>query len=231
MASATRTTAEIKVEGASNNTAQTIKVQFNPSEYSISRSAQFSQSHGIAPAPNGQNNSTEGSFLAGSEESTFKVKLTLDGFAKAGTMREEDAQDISNDAKAIKSLVLMDEKLHHPPACVFTWGLLSFRGYVTNVEEHYTMFSTDGKPLRATLDLTMKEIDPRKLSLESPDRSKRRLVIQGTHISQLAEEAYHDSALWRPIAMANNIRNPRRLRQGEALVVPPLEAELWEASQ
>jgi nucleoid-associated protein YgaU len=225
MAQVVPTSAEIIVKSA--NSEETIKVQFNPSEYSISRSSGFTKAHGIAAAAaaDKETNSNEGLYLSSAADSTFRAKLTLDGFAKKGTTLEKDAEDIANDVKKIKALVLVDETLHRPPTCTFHWGSLFFRGYVTNVEEHYLMFSAEGKLLRATIDLTMREIDPYKLSLESPDRSKRRLVIESTQISLLAEEAYHDPTLWRPIAEANNLNNPRRLKPGRALVIPPLVPE------
>lgn len=36
---------------------------------------------------------------------------------------------------------------------VFTWGNMSYKGVLTNVNAEYTMFSTDGNPIRANVDL------------------------------------------------------------------------------
>jgi hypothetical protein len=220
-----RENAEIRVESGKGE--KTIEVQFNPSEYSISRSSGFTRRHGIAARAVAAGNESEKAnlYISTMANSTFRAKLTLDGFAKKGTTLEKDAEDITSDVKTIKELVLVDESLHCPPVCTFHWGELFFRGYVTNVEEHYVMFSSEGKALRATIDLTMTEEDPHKLSLESPDRSKRRFIIEGTHISLLAKEAYRDPTLWRAIAEANRLANPRRLKSGRTLVIPPLAPE------
>jgi nucleoid-associated protein YgaU len=207
---------------------QKIPVQFNPSEYSISRSVGYAPQRGIAPSTQKTGKGQmEATYTPASSEATLRLKLTLDGFIKANTTIEADAADITADVKAIKEMLVIAESKHHPPTCAFHWGTTFFKGYLTNAEEHYTMFSSSGSILRATIDLTIKEADPQKLSLESPDRTKRRTVIQGERIYLLAAEAYHDSTLWRPIARANSIKNPRKLVQGSALIIPPLdEADL-----
>jgi nucleoid-associated protein YgaU len=205
---------------------QKISVQFNPSEYSISRSVGYTASHGIAPSGKDTNKKQRGAtYTPASSEATLRLKLTLDGFVKANTTTESKAADITDDVKAIKKMLLVAESEHHPPTCAFHWGTTFFKGYLTSAEEHYTMFSSSGNILRATIDLTIKEADPQKLSLESPDRTKQRTVIQGERIYLLADEAYRDPTLWRPIAKANSIKNPRKLLQGSALIIPPLDEE------
>jgi nucleoid-associated protein YgaU len=86
------------------------------------------------------------------------------------------------------------------------------------------MFSPGGNPLRATVDLSIRGIDlkAKPPALESPDRTKRRLVTQDTRLDLIANDVYRDCSKWRGIAVANNIQNPRKLTAGITLNIPPL---------
>ncbi|MDR0350666.1 MAG: hypothetical protein LBH64_03845 [Coriobacteriales bacterium] len=200
-----------------------IVVQFNPSEYRISRSVGYSEEHLIAPIDPENDTGAGDTYAPAKDEATLHLKLTLDGFFKANTTIEAEAADITEDVEAIKALLRIETSTHRPPLCAFSWGATFFQGYLTSAEEHYTMFSSSGNILRAAIDLTIKEAYPKKPSLESPDRTKQRTVIQDERIYLLAEEAYRDPTLWRPIAKANAIENPRKLVQGAALIIPPLD--------
>jgi nucleoid-associated protein YgaU len=74
--------------------------------------------------------------------------------------------------------------------------------------------------------LSIKGVNTKKVSVESPDRTKRRVVTQDTRLDLVANEVYGDSAEWRGIAAANGIRNPRKLMPGAALIIPPLVTSL-----
>ncbi|GEM_PF-5408939 len=44
-----------------------------------------------------------------------------------------------------------------PPLVFFSWGSIQLKGYVTIMNCTYTMFTSTGKPVRATVNLTIKE--------------------------------------------------------------------------
>ncbi len=46
---------------------------------------------------------------------------------------------------------------HETRQVVFFWGKMCFRGTVTAVNSRYTMFSKSGKPIRATVDITIRQ--------------------------------------------------------------------------
>jgi len=55
-----------------------------------------------------------------------------------------------------------DTKKMRPPKVKFEWGAFCFTGVVESVNTTYTMFSTTGDPLRAKVQLKMKEWKPEK---------------------------------------------------------------------
>jgi nucleoid-associated protein YgaU len=83
-------------------------------------------------------------------------------------------------------------------------------------------------PVRATLSVTFRLCQSiteqsKKSPLQSSDRTKQRMLKQGDQLWMIAGEEYENPGLWRDIARANGIDNPRILESGRKLIVPPLE--------
>jgi hypothetical protein len=194
-------------------------VQFNPSEFSTDQSAQYVDAFGLSQKKVGGNQ-----FLA--EESTYlNLRLTYDGFTAADTLDPEKASDVNPEIGFLRKLIVIDEKLHRPPICVFEWGSFKFCGYAEYLKINYSMFASSGKPIRATADIRIRSNADLKIPLQSPDRTKRHVVSQETPLYMVSYEAYNDCSQWRHIAKANELSNPRRLRAGTILKIPPLEFE------
>jgi len=205
-----------------------IEVQFNPTEYTLSKGAQIAEIgiYGI--------DSPILQFVRGQNE-----RLTLDLFFDTtrpdGTEKQknmgEGAEDVRKRTRAIYQLVKMQPGTHAPPRVRFSWGELSFRAIVETVQQRFSLFSPSGIPLRATLSVTFREYKTleeqlAELKLQSTDHTKRRVVQQGETLSHIAAQEYDDPSLWRVIAdhedNRGKIENPRRLKPGTVLVIPPL---------
>jgi nucleoid-associated protein YgaU len=89
------------------------------------------------------------------------------------------------------------------------------------------MFRPDGAPVRARLQVTFNEfrnvdLEAKEVKRETADYSKLHTVVQGETLSTVAWRAYGNPALWRPIAIRNDIDDPRSLPVGLRLLVPQL---------
>jgi nucleoid-associated protein YgaU len=109
----------------------------------------------------------------------------------------------------------------------FSWANFTFTGVVTSLRQKMTLFSEDGRTLRARITLSLKsyksaEVQLRDLKLQSPDRTHVRVLREGETLAHIANEAYGDPRMWRPIALANNIRRPRFIAPGTPLTIPSL---------
>ena len=85
-------------------------------------------------------------------------------------------------------------------------------------------FLEDGTPVRATLNCTFREwadLEKRRKEANLIDDPVR-IVRRGETLSSIANEEYGDPALWRIIANENNLINPRSLKPGLILTIPPL---------
>ncbi len=154
-----------------------------------------------------------------------------------------DARSVTEETDRIYALARIEPTGHAPPTVVFLWGesvpgahlpaasgnqrRTGFRGVVESVKQRLTLFSPRGVPLRATLSLTLREFEPlheqlARLNKSSPDKSHARVLGEGETLSHVAAACYLRPGIWRPIAEANGIDDPRRVEAGRVLRVPAL---------
>lgn len=103
-----------------------------------------------------------------------------------------------------------------------------FRCVLESIKQKFTLFSSDGVPLRATLTVTLREYKTlndqlERLHLSSPDRTHAHVLSQAESLAHVANRYYERPADWRAIAERNSIDDPRRLTSGTVLEVPRLE--------
>ncbi|MCM3272304.1 CIS tube protein [Paenibacillus elgii] len=204
------TKAKIIVEGSSR---QEIEVLFNPKEYQLESSNKFVWQ--MIPGLNAPITQ----FVSG-EATTLSMDLFFDSYEKGTDVR-------AHTSKVVK-LLDVDKDLHAPPPCRFVWGSLNFKGVVEKVSQKFTMFLDSGIPVRATLRVTFKAVMSMKeqfqhIPRQSADRTKQKLFNQGDQLWMIAAQEYENPGLWREIARANKIDNPRHIEAGRRLIVPRLE--------
>lgn len=211
------TKAQLFVEGES----APITVQFNPTEYELSNSIQFSEKS--IPGLNGP----IGQYVAGNSR-TLNVSLYFDTY-KPPTLDDpaEGGSDVTDYTKKIVALTRIKTALHRVPKVTFAWGSIRFDGVITDVKEHYTMFLSNGMPVRAKVDVTFKSVydvekDGKSTPLESPDRTKAITLKQGESLWSIAAREYDDPEQWKVIALENGILNPLDIYPGQILKLPPL---------
>lgn len=190
-----------------------IPVLFNPTEYSIDTSNQYSEQQLLGmETPLTQ-------YVAGESE-TLSMQLFVD--------TTELGVDVRLYTDRIDDLLSIDEERHAPRLCRFVWGTLNFKSVLVSANKRFTMFLPGGFPVRAEVDVTFRRyrtpVEQRAgTKLASADRTKTRRVVEGDTLPILAAAEYDDPGRWRPIAEANDIDDPRTLEAGRELVIPPLE--------
>jgi Contractile injection system tube protein len=189
----------------------------NPTELSFSRKNlyQATQSAGTS-AP-------QQSFTGG-EPDQIQLDLLLDGTGVVG-----DPGSIGPALEALLALTRFQGDTHQPYYVHAYWGRFSFRGILTQADVTYKLFDRTGEPLRATVKLSLKEaLSPEEVAAgdqsSSPDLYQTWLVKDGEKLDAIAARVYGDPAYWRPLALANRLANPRCLRTGQLLMLPPLAA-------
>ena len=192
--------------------SETYDVLFNPKEYSISKSVQWEPHK--APGLD----LPEQEFTSGNP-AVLTVELFFDTYEAKTSVKEHTDK--------VYGLALVNADKHRPAMVMFQWGDTKFKGVIESLNVRFTMFLNDGKPCRATMNLSLKEAQTAKEQLErnprnSPDHTKRRTVKQGETLALIAHEEYDDAAEWRRIADANGIDDPKSVRPGTVLTLPPI---------
>jgi nucleoid-associated protein YgaU len=111
-----------------------------------------------------------------------------------------------------------------------SWGTVSpegsdfpFTGVVSSLTQRFTLFTSDGRPVRATLSVVFTEfLDPGLDQRKTDPEFTTRFVRGSETLSSIAADVYHDPTLWRVIAEANEIDDPRRLAVGQILSIPKI---------
>lgn len=190
---------------------------FNPDKLS------FQKSTGWTTVPEPDKDTAKKTFTHG-QPATLKVDLLFDTY--------DLGIDVRLFTQKIYHLTTIQNhgELHRPPVCTLFWGLFDFDGFhwvVTQLEQTFTLFHATGLPARATLQCSFEQYQPesvadRLLSLHSADLEKTCNVRRGDTLDAIAARFYKDPALWRPIAEANDLDDPRRLEPGLTLTIPKL---------
>jgi LysM repeat protein len=211
-----------KAEIINTDTNESISVLFNPEEYSLNQDNNFSST----PIPGMRAPILQ--FVHGNMR-TLEMTLLFDTYEKhvegSKTINEE-GDDVRKLTNKVTDLLKINPATHAPPILLFTWGNWSFTCVLARANQQFIMFRADGIPLRARLTVTFNEyVDADTLARDprhTADFTKLHVVQQGETLSRIAMKHYENPQLWRPIAIANNIDDPRPLATGLKLQIPAL---------
>jgi hypothetical protein len=208
--------------GAPIQTKGDAQVFFNPTQYTLAKKVTWKAT------PNPGLDLPQLQFERG-EARTLALSLLFDTY--------ELRTDVRDLTRKLADLTEVAEGKDRPPFVKIFWGNevpphvgLPFTGVVDGLTQKFTLFLDDGTPVRATLDVSIREVEspekqlkrrPRKRN--SPIQARTRVVDHGDTLWLIASAEYGDPGRWRPIADANRIRNPRELEPGTTLLIPSVE--------
>lgn len=197
-----------------------IDFQFNPKEVTITKTAKW------------ERKPTKGSKKAGPPEFTGPEpsKMTLEMFFDATGPR--DGSVVAAVEKLLSCCVATEEsagqKKPSPPLVVLHWGSISsFPAFVTSVSAKFTLFASDGTPIRAVCSVNLEEMpgEPFRQNPTSGSHEVRRVhrTVAGDSLASVAYAEYGDPTAWRPLAVFNGIDDPLRVPSGTVLLLPTPE--------
>jgi hypothetical protein len=206
-----------------SDTGDEVEVLFNPEEYSLNKDNNFAQ----MAVPGLRSPLLQ--FVHGNLQ-TLEMELLVDTYEehKSGNKTLNQAgQDVRDLTSRITCLLDINPDTHAPPVLVFTWGSLAFTCVLARASQRFIMFRPDGVPVRARLQVTFNEFtnadqEAKETKRETADFSQLYVVGQGETLSGIAGRVYQNPSLWRPIALYNQVDDPRRLAVGLPLLIPRL---------
>lgn len=208
-------------------------VQFNPESLKVSFANQLVQPSGAGD----QRGSPARQFVGAG---TTKLSLTL--WFDVGSPQPPDDDPVDDVRKLTKKVAFFitpkpvrgQRDKYVPPAVRFAWGSFQFDGLMDALEETLEFFSPEGKPLRASLGLSLSQ---QKIQFafrdtgsptgaggagasppgtpSTPGTQPLAQAPAGSTVQGLADAAGQGD--WQSIAAANGIENPRLLAPGALL--------------
>jgi hypothetical protein len=226
----------LKEQNKDGGASKKVTVQFNPQSLKLS----FSNQNAGGSQPGGS--STQ---FVGQGTTKLSLELWFDVTLPLPSGAADPQGDVRNLTREVAYFLTPQEVTRQgqrglvPPAVQFQWGTFLFKGTVDSLEETLELFSEDGKPLRAGVQLSLSKQD---LKFEfgtagSPagggpgggtgSGGPAGGPAAGTQPLQMAQagDTVQGAAVragigdWKAMAIANGIENPRLLSPGALLNV------------
>jgi hypothetical protein len=161
--------------GSLDNTGLTVSAQYNPKELQIDQSVPWKKqepanSSGAGGGGGGGGGGGAGAKevdnrmaieFVGAEGRSLSVELLFDGYEPEGRYVNVTGQvALLQQMASVIDAGSSDEKKRRPHHCVVSWGqrgLPKFECVIESLQTKYSMFSSDGEPLRATCTVKLKE--------------------------------------------------------------------------
>lgn len=219
---------ELDVSFSPNPSGKQVTVQFNPETLKVSFSNQVSSSSGR------KNEGDKASVTVdGTRSAKLSVQLWFDvtaplPIAQAGT------NDVRKLTKEVIHFMMPTERGQNdpptaPPNVRFEWGSFQFDGLMESLEESLEFFSSDGRPLRASVSMGLTQPQTQKVAIlpsgppgfggggpQVPGVSPLATASAGATLQSIAAAA-GGGRDWQQIAAANGIENPRLLSPGQLI--------------
>ncbi len=193
-----------------------ITVQFNPETLKVSYANQIAQ-----PEGGGDKRGAQAQLFVGAGTTKLTCQLWFD--VSVPQSADEKQQSAVDDVRKLTNRVSFfitpkeQNKKFVPPAVRFLWGSFQFDGVMEALEESLEFFSPEGKPLRASVSITLTQqkimvfppVAPH--GTRSPGSTPTTPVPSGKSVQQVA------GPNWQAAAARNGIENPRRPPPGQRL--------------
>jgi len=205
-----------------------VTVQFNPESLKVSFANQIEKPEGA-----GDQKGSPAIQFVGAGTTKLALQLWFDvtqPVSEEATPEDKDTTDVRKLTQEVAFFItpIEDGKKFKPPATRFLWGSFQFDGIVEAMEESLEFFSPEGKPLRASVSLTLTsqkitkfafrpvEGQPGSAGAPAPGTQPLTQAPAGSTVQGLAD-GQGKGKDWQSIAAANGIENPRMLQPGQLL--------------
>jgi len=201
-----------------------IDVCFNPKEYSLEKSVSWDSEKALTDAP--QPEFTKPSAM------TLSVTLQFDTYEERVSVREkymrrlEKLAMMRGDLSSKKKPSAKEKNAASPPVILFVWGRFTFKGVVESLSQKYTMFLSDGTPVRGEVGLKIRNVLTAALEKEGYKgggggaSASSYTVKQGDRLDSIAASELGDASRWTDIAAENGIDDPMSIKPGDVLSIP-----------
>ncbi|MDL1982665.1 MAG: LysM domain-containing protein [Deltaproteobacteria bacterium] len=209
---------------------QNVRVLFNPTEYTIEQSNSWDTQNVQGGEPRTQFTKADLRKLA--------MELFFDSYEeKDGEGQSVDVRKYTDRVARLMTVSVDDGDGKRPPIIEVSWGnaptgLINpdfpFKGVLLSLRQQFVLFTEQGFPVRAKLNISVQEyLTPEEIEERFPRRgsypAQSYTVTEGDTLSGIAQALWKKPLEWRRIAQTNNIQDPRVLIPGSRLTIPPIK--------
>lgn len=154
----------------------------------------------------------------------YDLELLIDGTGASGPKK-----DVAEEIKSFMDICTRyDGTYHRPNYLLIFWAKTALKAVLTTMDVSYTLFDTDGTPLRAKITASFSgtvddELRSKKENDSSPDLTHLRTVLEGDTLPLMTKRIYGNSKYYLQVARVNNLNDFRNLVPGTELFFPPIE--------
>jgi hypothetical protein len=211
-----------------NPTKATV-VQFNPDTLKVAFANQIQQ-----PQGGGDQQGAQAGQFVGAGSTKLTAQLWFDVTQELGNLpKVDDVRVLTGRVAYFMTPIGKPKdkpKKWIPPAVRFLWGTFQFDGIMEAMEETLELFSAEGRPLRASVAITLTQqkittfaFNPKEIDLppsfKRPGTTPQSEAPEGSDLPSLVaaqpDGSGADGRDWQSIAAANGIENPRLLEAGQ----------------
>ena len=208
------------------NADSAIDVCFNPKEYSLEKSVEWDAEKAFSDAPQPE--------FKAPKPMTLSVTLQFDTYEERVSVRDKWVRKIERLAFMTQPMPKdptqsskTDKQKYRPPVILFVWGRFTFKGVVESLSQKYTMFLSDGTPVRAECALKIRNVlddkidkgEEQSFSVQSKEGAPYQ-VKEGDRLDLIAAERLGDAGRWPEIAALNDIVDPATMDGKKQLKMP-----------
>lgn len=209
------------------------KVQFNPDTLKVTYANQIKE-----PSGSGDQRGPQAQQFVGAGTTKLAVQLYFDVTQDLG-QGLPDVIDVRKLTQRVAYFITPlgdppnNPKKFKPPITRLAWGSFQFDGIVEAMEETLELFSFEGRPLRASVTMTISQQKITTFTFndaaEPPGVQRRNRPAAGTQPQTAAPQGSNLQSMaasqpggaqggdWQSIALANGIENPRNLPPGQLI--------------
>jgi hypothetical protein len=198
-----------------------IDVCFNPKEYSLEKSVEWDAEKAFTDAPQPE--------FKAPKPMTLSVTLQFDTYEERTNVRDKWVRQIERltmmtkqfDADG-KTASKTDKQKYRPPTILFIWGRFTFKGVVESLSQKYTMFLSDGTPVRAECALKIRNVLDHNMdkgkdqSFAGKDGTRQKYTLKhDDRLDLIAAQQLGDAGRWQEIAAMNDIVDPAAITDSD----------------
>lgn len=211
------------------------ELEFNPITLPVNPES-FTQNYKVEiNQTKGQGNQSTDSKYKGTKPEQLKLDFILDGTNTIqGYALNGKDQSVIKQLEIFKNTVYnMAGKIHRPHFLKVRWGKFVFPCILTNLDLNYTLFKSNGDPLRIKVSATFlnyvaQEERVAREKKKSPDLTHIKRVKAGDRLDAMTSDIYNDPKYVTQIARANGLTTFRKIKPGLEVVFPPLDKTATE---